>query len=166
MANLTKNGKKMGRPTKAEQRKRAKEREARELDVVEVAKGGRPPGMTAAKASAKIAGALAARMARTGEPTPLEVMTDNVNFFKTKSDEFQLRADSIIPETYPKGKKRDDAARQKVWCEKEAISFRIKAQTAAEAAAPFMHAKIQSVSLKGAGNGPQVIVFTGDDAKA
>lgn len=161
--------KKLGRPTKSmiKARRRAAKimRERAEEDKAPGPGPGRRFGMDEHTASREDARRIAENMRIDKNPTPLDILTSHMEFYRERAAVMQITADGIDIEALPKtGAKRDKALKAKADAERAAQSYRNKAEVCAKEAAPFMHAKIQAVSITAKGRGPQLLALAGADA--
>lgn len=104
------------------------------------------------------------------QPKPLDVMIKNMRWADEQADYYERRAAEISPEKVSirgRGgkKKKDKAEADKLWYQTMAAKYRALAMHSAEASAPYMHARIQSISMKHTNTVPTVLRLIGPDAK-
>lgn len=124
---------------------------------------GRPHGKRK-RATREAADRIVRRIEEEGGDTPLDVITRNMRYYRAIAEEELAIAESIVLEGLSK-KAKEKAAFQKLMHMKESLRFRALGQGAAIDAAPYVHARIQSVTLNNKDKKPFVIKFIGADAR-
>lgn len=109
------------------------------------------------------------RLLDSGEPTPLEVMIANMKFYDEEAGKLmQKLLTTKNGEPGPDGKpikKTTKQVKEELQMLKAISGLRSNAQECARDAAPYMHSKLQSVSLGNKEDKPFKIIVVGDDVE-
>lgn len=110
--------------------------------------------------------AVANRLAEDGDVMPLEVMVENMRWFKRQAEAKWREADSIDPSVHEVVEDQQEAEAKKRMLLNESLERRLQAQQCATEAAPYTHSRLQAIAVGSLNNVPVVLMPHPDDARA